>query len=69
MSSLDLLELDDELCLTARIAVGVVLQGKRAEGFANLVLAGVGSDVQVRIVIPRSISFDHGGRSGLRRAR
>lgn len=45
MGSLDLLELDDKLLLTPWISVGVVLQSKRAEGFADLVLAGVGSDL------------------------
>lgn len=62
MSSLDLLELDDELSLTPWIAVRVVLKGERAESFADLVLVGVRSDLQVSVVISRSISFDHDGR-------
>ena len=69
MSSLDLLELDDELSLTPWIAVRVVLQGECAESFTYLVLVGISSDLQVSVVISRSISFDHGGRSGMRCAR
>jgi hypothetical protein len=69
VGSLDLLKLYDKLLLTPRIAVRVVLQGKRAEGLADLILAGVWSDFEICVVISRSISFDHGGRSGLRRAR
>ena len=69
MSSLDLLKLDDELSLPPRIAVRVVLQSERAEGLTYLVLVGGRSDLQVSVVISRSISFDHDGRSGMRRAR
>ena len=68
MRSLDFLELDNKLCLASWIAVGVVLKRECAERFADLVLAGVGRDFQVAVVISRGISFDHGGRSGLRRA-
>lgn len=69
MRSLDLLELNDEFGLTPWVAVGVVLQGERAEGFADLVLAGVGGDFQVCIVVSRGISFDHDGQCCVRRAR
>jgi len=65
VSSLNFLELNDEFGLTPRITVRVILQGKRAESLADLILAGGGSDLQVSVVISRSISFDHDGRSGV----
>jgi hypothetical protein len=60
MRGLDLLKLGDELGLAARIAVGVVLQRKLAEGSANLILVCRGRHVEVCIVVSRGIGLDHG---------
>lgn len=61
MGGLDFLKLHDKLGFASRVAIWVVLQRKRAEGFAYLILGRIRGNVQVRIVISRRISFDHGG--------
>lgn len=43
--SLNLLELDNKFCLVPWISIRVVLEGKCTEGLADLVLAGVGSNL------------------------
>lgn len=54
------MELGDKLSLATRISIRVVLQRKRAEGFADLILAGVRGHLEVGIVVARGIRFDHG---------
>jgi hypothetical protein len=51
VGGLDFLEANYEFGFAPRIAVWMVLQRKRAEGLADLVLAGVGRNLQVGIVV------------------
>jgi hypothetical protein len=59
---LDLLEANNEFGFAPRVSIWVILQRQRPEGLANLVLAGVGGNLEVGIVVSRGIGFDnHGG--------
>jgi hypothetical protein len=59
--SLDLLELDNELGLMPGIAVGMILQSKSSESFADLAFGGIRGDFEICIVVSCRISFDHSG--------
>lgn len=57
---LDFLELDYHLSLTSWVAIGMVLEREAAVCFPDLILGGVRRHLEVRIVVPRGVGFDHG---------
>jgi hypothetical protein len=59
MCSLDLLELDHELRLAARVAIGVVLECKLSKGFPYFVLVCIRGHAERLVVINTGVSLHH----------